>query len=87
VGSVVELDASLSLAQLNFNELWKTNKTSFFHVLALLLTIKTSNTRYTMSFGFGIGDFITVIELASKVRKEFVHAPSQFKAISDECVF
>jgi hypothetical protein len=38
----------------------------------------------TMSFGFSIGDFITVIELANKVRKEFVHAPSQFKAISDE---
>lgn len=37
-----------------------------------------------MSFGFSIGDFITVIELASRVRKEFVGAPSQFKAISDE---
>jgi hypothetical protein len=37
-----------------------------------------------MSFGFSIGDFITVIELANRIRKEFVNAPSQFKAISDE---
>lgn len=40
-----------------------------------------------MSFGFSVGDFIAVIELANRVRKEFVDAPSQFKAISDECVF
>ena len=39
-----------------------------------------------MSFGFSVGDFITVIELANKIRKEFVAAPSQFKAISDEYV-
>lgn len=37
-----------------------------------------------MSFGFSIGDFIAVGELANKIRKEFVDAPSQFKAISDE---
>jgi hypothetical protein len=37
-----------------------------------------------MSFGFSVGDFIAVIELANKIRKEFVDAPSQFKAISDE---
>ncbi|RJE21197.1 Phosphorylase superfamily [Aspergillus sclerotialis] len=37
-----------------------------------------------MSFGFSIGDFITVIEHANKIRKEFVEAPCQFKAISDE---
>lgn len=29
-------------------------------------------------------DFITVIELANKISKEFVDALSQFKAISDE---
>jgi hypothetical protein len=39
-----------------------------------------------MSFGFSIGDFITAIELANKIRKEFVGAPSQFRDISDECV-
>lgn len=39
-----------------------------------------------MSFGFSTGDFIAVIELASKIRKEFAGAPSQFKDISDECV-
>ncbi|TGO44037.1 hypothetical protein BCON_0632g00010 [Botryotinia convoluta] len=37
-----------------------------------------------MSFGFSMGDFITVIELANKIRKVFVDATSQFKAISDE---
>lgn len=39
-----------------------------------------------MSFGFSVGDFIAAIELASKIRKEFVDAPNQFKAISDEYV-
>ena len=37
-----------------------------------------------MSFGFGISDFITILQLANDIRKEFVDAPSQFKAISDE---
>jgi hypothetical protein len=39
-----------------------------------------------MSFGFSIGDFVTAIQLANKIRKEFVEAPSQFKAVSDEYV-
>lgn len=39
-----------------------------------------------MSFGFSVGDFIAAIELAKRIRKEFVDAPSQFKAISDEYV-
>ena len=37
-----------------------------------------------MSFGFSLSDFIAAIELANKIRKEFVNAPDQFKAISDE---
>ncbi|KFY91994.1 hypothetical protein V498_05199 [Pseudogymnoascus sp. VKM F-4517 (FW-2822)] len=37
-----------------------------------------------MSFGFSVGDFITAIQLAIKIRQEFVDAPSQFKAVSDE---
>jgi len=37
-----------------------------------------------MSFGFSIDDFIAVIELTNKIRKDFVDTPSQFKAISDE---
>ncbi|KAH6705255.1 ankyrin repeat-containing domain protein [Leptodontidium sp. MPI-SDFR-AT-0119] len=37
-----------------------------------------------MSFGFSVGDFIAAIELANRIRKEFVDAPSQFKDISDE---
>lgn len=39
-----------------------------------------------MSFGFSIGDFITIVELATKVRKGFVGAPSQFKDVSTEYV-
>jgi hypothetical protein len=38
----------------------------------------------TMSFGFSVADFIAAIELANKIRKEFVSAPKQFKDISDE---
>jgi hypothetical protein len=37
-----------------------------------------------MSFGFSIGDFIRALELANKIRRNFVDAPSQFKDISDE---
>ncbi|KAB8304031.1 hypothetical protein EYC80_005377 [Monilinia laxa] len=37
-----------------------------------------------MSFGFGIGDILAVIELAQKIRKEFSDAPSQYRAISDD---
>lgn len=33
-----------------------------------------------------MGDFITAIQLAIKIRQEFVDARSQFKAVSDECV-
>ncbi|OBT62628.1 hypothetical protein VE03_08515 [Pseudogymnoascus sp. 23342-1-I1] len=39
---------------------------------------------FIMSFGFSVSDFITAIQLANKIRKEFVDAPSQFKAVSDE---
>lgn len=37
-----------------------------------------------MSFGFSIGDFINVVDHANKLRKDFVGAPAQFKALSDE---
>jgi hypothetical protein len=37
-----------------------------------------------MSFGFSVSDLIATIELANKIRKEFVNAPNQFKGISDE---
>jgi hypothetical protein len=38
-----------------------------------------------MSFGYSIGDLVTAIQLANKIRKEFVDAPSQFQDLSDEC--
>ncbi|TVY81967.1 Ankyrin-1 [Lachnellula suecica] len=37
-----------------------------------------------MSFGFSVGDFLAVIELAKKIRKEFAGAPLQFKAITED---
>ncbi|KGO74948.1 hypothetical protein PITC_031860 [Penicillium italicum] len=38
-----------------------------------------------MSFGFGVGDFISVITLANKLRRKFVGAPSEFSSTSREC--
>jgi hypothetical protein len=40
--------------------------------------------KVTMSLGFSVGDFIIVFQLASQIRKRFVDAPEQFKAISEE---
>jgi hypothetical protein len=40
--------------------------------------------KITMSFGFSVGDFLAFYQLASKIRKDFFNAPSEFKAISDE---
>jgi hypothetical protein len=34
-----------------------------------------------MSFGFGVGDFITVLQLANAIRGRFDDAPEQFRAI------
>ncbi|KAJ4246034.1 hypothetical protein NW762_013779 [Fusarium torreyae] len=35
-----------------------------------------------MSFGFGVGDFIKILELGIEARKRFVDAPSQYDDIS-----
>ncbi|KAJ6183623.1 hypothetical protein N7519_004924 [Penicillium mononematosum] len=37
-----------------------------------------------MSFGFSLGDLISIITLANKLRKDFVGAPSQFNSITRE---
>jgi hypothetical protein len=37
-----------------------------------------------MSFGYSIGDFISLLKLANDVRKRFVNAPTQFRAVSNE---
>ncbi|KAH8645696.1 ankyrin repeat-containing domain protein [Xylariales sp. PMI_506] len=39
-----------------------------------------------MSFGFSIGDFLAIVELAIKVRKDFSGAPTQFQQITTEYV-
>ncbi|OOF91694.1 hypothetical protein ASPCADRAFT_154750, partial [Aspergillus carbonarius ITEM 5010] len=36
-----------------------------------------------MSFGYGVGDFLAILDLANTIRKRFVNAPSQFKSIAD----
>lgn len=37
-----------------------------------------------MSFGFGVGDFLAVIELANKIHKRFADAPTKVRDISYE---
>lgn len=37
-----------------------------------------------MSFGFGVGDFIAVADIVSTLRKDFIAAPSEYKAVRDE---
>jgi len=39
-----------------------------------------------MSFGFGVGDFLAVANLAKTTREQFRDAPSEFAAISGESV-
>lgn len=39
-----------------------------------------------MSFGFSVGDFITVVGHVNKIRKEFALAPKQFEDIKFEYV-
>lgn len=38
----------------------------------------------TMSFGFSVGDFLAVINLATQIRKQFSDAPKHFRDLSDE---
>jgi hypothetical protein len=41
-------------------------------------------TSAVMSFGFSVSDFLAVIELANKIRRDFGDAPKQFNDIFDE---
>lgn len=34
-----------------------------------------------MSFGFALGDFLAVINLADRLRKDWLDAPEEYKAI------
>jgi hypothetical protein len=59
----------------------------FYPLLSLnifLLCLLSPVLTITMSFGFSFGDFVAVLQLANNIRKQFVDAPSQFKAISGE---
>jgi hypothetical protein len=57
--------------------------TSFALQLSFSCSNQGTTFNATMSFGFSIGDFITVLQLANQIRTRFVDAPEQFKAISD----
>ncbi|KAL3477687.1 hypothetical protein BJX99DRAFT_225932 [Aspergillus californicus] len=37
-----------------------------------------------MSLGFGVGDFLAVIQLANDLRGRFAQAPKEYKAITEE---
>jgi hypothetical protein len=37
-----------------------------------------------MSFGFSVGDFVTIFQIVQKIYEQVVDAPEQYKAISDE---
>ncbi|KAI2822028.1 hypothetical protein CBS147343_9519 [Aspergillus niger] len=37
----------------------------------------------TTSFGYGVGDFLAVVNLAKTIKERFVNAPEQFKQISE----
>ncbi len=39
-----------------------------------------------MSLGVSVSDFATIVQLSGKVRKQFVNAPEEFKALQDELV-
>jgi hypothetical protein len=66
-------------------DLYLHNVSAFVRYLAFFLGgNRNAAFNVTMSFGFSIGDFITILQLANKIRERFVDAPEQFKAISDE---
>jgi hypothetical protein len=39
-----------------------------------------------MSFGYGVSDIITLLQLANTIRERFVDSPEQFKAVQNEYV-
>jgi hypothetical protein len=49
-----------------------------------LLNLLSPVLTVAMSFGFSVSDFVAILQLANDIRKQFVDAPSQFRAISEE---
>ena len=39
-----------------------------------------------MSFGFGVGDFLAVLEIVHRVRKKTGRAPKEYQGIAEEFV-
>ena len=58
---------------------------SIYSFLSVYLLVCSNRVlEITMSFGFSVGDFVAVLQLANTIRERFVGAPEQFKAISNE---
>ncbi|KAJ3578793.1 hypothetical protein NPX13_g1780 [Xylaria arbuscula] len=81
---VVEPAAEECVPLLHFAALPRTSAANIYPAVSSLLeayqTAGTENS-YKMSFGFGVGDFLAVIGLINKVRKDFVKAADQFPQI------
>lgn len=54
----------------------------YIHDLTAVLVSRTGS--INMSFGFGVGDFLAVIELANKVRQKWKDAPEEYDTMKDE---
>lgn len=48
-------------------------------LLSSFFVYDNARANITISFVFSVGDFIATIELATKIRKEFVDAPTQLE--------
>lgn len=54
------------------------------------ITLRTQSLRriylqlIRMSFGFGVGDFIAVFQLVTKIRKDFAGGPGDYKALAED---
>ncbi len=54
------------------------------HLPLLFLLCDNNISNIRISFGFSVGDFLTAIELANRIRSRFIDAPDQFRAISNK---
>jgi hypothetical protein len=77
-------ESNLSGVRLNADDIFRRIQATNLSVILFSFVQDNEQVNVTMSFGFSVGDFIMAIELANKIRKEFVDAPTQFKAIFDE---
>ena len=81
----IRLRVGLPLTLKDLRDFYLHNVSAFVRYLAFFLRGSgNAILNVTMSFGFSVSDFITILQLANNIRERFVDAPEQFKAISDE---